>query len=117
MPRIDARDRSASRRRLVPLGVRGRPAHRAPGTGRYLSMQPVRRIRAPRRIGLALAAVGAGALIVGTVAPAGAFSPFDAFTVNRLVSDEANVATHQDTNLVNGWGIAASPTSPWWVSN
>ena len=27
------------------------------------------------------------------------------------------VATRHDAHLVNAWGLAASPTGPWWVSN
>jgi uncharacterized protein (TIGR03118 family) len=34
-----------------------------------------------------------------------------------LVSDGFLPADHLDANLVNGWGIAHLPTSPWWVSN
>lgn len=34
-----------------------------------------------------------------------------------LVSDGAVPAERTDANLVNGWGIARLPTSPWWVSN
>jgi len=34
-----------------------------------------------------------------------------------LVSDGFLPADHLDANLVNGWGIARLPTSPWWVSN
>jgi uncharacterized protein (TIGR03118 family) len=35
----------------------------------------------------------------------------------NLVSDEAEVALLQDTNLVNAWGIAFSATSPFWISD
>ena len=35
----------------------------------------------------------------------------------NLVSDLPAVATSQDTNLVNSWGVAFSPTSPFWVSD
>jgi uncharacterized protein (TIGR03118 family) len=34
-----------------------------------------------------------------------------------LWADVKDAAAGQDTDLVNGWGIAASPTSPWWVSD
>jgi len=33
------------------------------------------------------------------------------FTVHRLVTDRA------DRQLVNAWGLAASPTGPWWIAN
>ena len=41
----------------------------------------------------------------------------NAYTVHNLVSDQAGVAAVQDPNLVNGWGITAGPTTPWWVSD
>ena len=34
-----------------------------------------------------------------------------AFSVHRLVTDRA------DPQLVNAWGLAASPTGPWWIVN
>jgi uncharacterized protein (TIGR03118 family) len=39
------------------------------------------------------------------------------YTVHNLVSDGAVPADHTDPNLVNPWGIAASPTSPMWVAD
>lgn len=41
----------------------------------------------------------------------------DAYVVQPLVSDVATMAPVFDPNLVNGWGIAAGPTTPWWVSD
>ena len=35
----------------------------------------------------------------------------------NLVSNQTGQATNTDSNLVNGWGIARSSTSPWWVSD
>jgi uncharacterized protein (TIGR03118 family) len=34
-----------------------------------------------------------------------------------LVSNQAGVAPAQDGHLVNGWGLVALPTSPFWVSD
>ena len=34
-----------------------------------------------------------------------------------LTSDIAGISPFTDANLVNPWGIAASPASPWWVSD
>ncbi|MCU1281155.1 MAG: hypothetical protein JWM53_4701, partial [bacterium] len=48
---------------------------------------------------------------------AGAASAEPAFERVDLVSDGAVPAAHTDANLVNPWGLAASPTSPWWVAN
>src|SRR5882672_2062670 len=39
------------------------------------------------------------------------------YVQTNLFSDQAGQAAHQDTNLVNGWGIARSAISPWWVSD
>ena len=59
---------------------------------------------------LTLAAVGAG------VARARAQVNF--FTVHPLVSDAATVpAPGTDASLVNGWGLSAGPTTPWWAAN
>jgi uncharacterized protein (TIGR03118 family) len=38
------------------------------------------------------------------------------YTQVNLVSNQPGAA-HTDTNLVNGWGIARSATTPWWVSD
>jgi uncharacterized protein (TIGR03118 family) len=35
----------------------------------------------------------------------------------KLVADEAGEARHQDPNLVNAWGLAAGPMTPWWVAD
>jgi hypothetical protein len=35
----------------------------------------------------------------------------------NLVSDLPNVAQHQDTHLINPWGISESGGSPFWVSD
>jgi len=34
-----------------------------------------------------------------------------------LTSDIANISAFTDANLVNPWGIIASPAGPWWVSD
>jgi len=39
------------------------------------------------------------------------------YAVHKLWSDVPGLAAGTDPSLVNGWGIVASPTSPWWVSN
>lgn len=35
----------------------------------------------------------------------------------NLVSDLNGVAEFTDPNLINPWGLASSPTSPWWISD
>jgi uncharacterized protein (TIGR03118 family) len=39
------------------------------------------------------------------------------YTVHPLVSNVAGAAPRTDPNLVNAWGLTASPTSPWWVAD
>jgi PepSY-associated transmembrane protein len=39
------------------------------------------------------------------------------YTQVNLVSNQTAQAVHQDPNLVNGWGIARSATTPWWISD
>jgi uncharacterized protein (TIGR03118 family) len=39
------------------------------------------------------------------------------FSVTNLVSDGSVNAAHTDTDLVNAWGLAASPGGPMWVAN
>jgi uncharacterized protein (TIGR03118 family) len=40
----------------------------------------------------------------------------NAYRVKRLVADQAGHAAATDPNLVNAWGLAAGPTTPWWVN-
>jgi uncharacterized protein (TIGR03118 family) len=47
----------------------------------------------------------------------GAAEPGNSYRVQNLVSDGfVTTAQPPDPLLVNGWGIAASASSPWWVS-
>jgi len=39
------------------------------------------------------------------------------YIVHNLVSNQPNVADHQDGNLQNAWGIVFGPTNPVWVSD
>ena len=41
----------------------------------------------------------------------------NAYQVHKLVADVPGAAAHLDPNLVNAWGLAAGPTSPWWVAD
>lgn len=40
----------------------------------------------------------------------------NSYVQTNLVSDLPGVAMHQDSNLVNPWGIVAGPTTPFWVN-
>ncbi len=56
------------------------------------------------------------ALLAGCVL-LGARADAQHYTQTNLVSDQMGLATHQDLNLVNAWGLSRSSTSPWWVAN
>jgi len=43
--------------------------------------------------------------------------PSQFYAQHNLVSDGFVPAAHTDPNLVNAWGLAASPTSPWWIAD
>jgi len=68
----------------------------------------------PRR--LVLTALAAAALVAAPVSAAN-ISSQNSYSVTALVSDTGVGGSKVDTNLVNGWGITASSTSPWWVAN
>ena len=67
----------------------------------------------PRR---ALALAASIGLLLAFALPAAArnVNATNTYSLQILQSDTAAVP---DTDLVNGWGIVASPTSPWWVSD
>lgn len=82
--------------------------------------------RARVRRGLSVATiVAAGSLAAGALgaAPAGATTHVSAYRQINLVSDQAGKANLKDTDLVNAWGLAASPGtnaspgSPLWVAD
>ena len=56
---------------------------------------------------------GAMLSMAAAAAPAMAAS----VTQSNLTSDGAVAATFTDKNLVNGWGMAYSPTGNWWLSD
>jgi uncharacterized protein (TIGR03118 family) len=73
--------------------------------------------RTPWRFAAVFAAI---ALLLLAVSPAAArnINAQNQYTVTNLVSDVPGWAAVTDPNLVNGWGITASPGgSPWWVSD
>jgi uncharacterized protein (TIGR03118 family) len=63
----------------------------------------------------ALAAIVTAAL--AAAAPLQAVPPDDRYAVTGIVSDLPTLAPNVDPNLKNGWGLAASATSPWWVAD
>src|SRR5438045_9403839 len=56
-------------------------------------------------------------LLVGVLAAPAVAGADKEYTVHPLVSNDASAAPTTDANLVNAWGLTASPTSPWWVAD
>jgi uncharacterized protein (TIGR03118 family) len=72
----------------------------------------------PTRYFKRLAALGAVALVAAVTGAADARQQADIYTVHALVSDDPSTgAAATDASLVNGWGLSAGPTTPWWTSN
>ena len=71
------------------------------------------RLNTAGRVAFALAA---GLFLVSLAPTAAAASP-NAYTVTALVSNNGVPGTTVDTQLLNGWGLVAGPTTPWWVSD
>ena len=67
-----------------------------------------------RKLYLGAAVIAAVFLVAGSAA--GGIAD-DAFTVHPLVGDASGSAPASDATLVNGWGLSAGPTTPWWVSD
>jgi uncharacterized protein (TIGR03118 family) len=67
------------------------------------------------RVALLAALVLAGIGVAATLARGG--GPRNAYVMRPLVSDEHSRAPLVDRRLVNAWGLAASPTGPWWTGN
>src|SRR6476661_7901385 len=62
----------------------------------------------------ALAVVG----VLLAAGGAGASRTLVAYNVYSLISDSSAVqAPLADASLVNGWGLSATATSPWWAAN
>jgi uncharacterized protein (TIGR03118 family) len=62
-------------------------------------------VSAGRRLAIGVAVVAAAGVGIATAHRA------DGFVVTRLATDA------HDVKLVNAWGLAASPTGPWWTAN
>ena len=69
--------------------------------------------RVPRRVAAFSGGLGVLALSLSAL-PAAA-----QYRQTNLVSDDTSLipAVHQDPNLINAWGISASPAGPFWVSS
>jgi uncharacterized protein (TIGR03118 family) len=65
-----------------------------------------------------LGAIAAVALIAGVASAAYAQQPANTYVIRALVSDSTAVpAPATDASLINGWGLSAGPTTPWWAAN
>jgi uncharacterized protein (TIGR03118 family) len=60
----------------------------------------------------------AAVLLPGLLISLAAFAaePGNSYQRRNLVSDGGVPAEHVDPDLVNGWGLAASASGPWWVN-
>jgi uncharacterized protein (TIGR03118 family) len=56
-------------------------------------------------------------VVLAAAAPLTAAPPGGRYMVTPLVSDVPGAAAATDPNLVNGWGLTRSATSPWWVAD
>jgi hypothetical protein len=64
-----------------------------------------------KRVSVGVAAVGVTLVLAASAAASGGF------TVTPLVSSNGVPGTTPDANLVNSWGLAAGPATPWWVAD
>jgi len=71
----------------------------------------------PMRIAAAAALAGLVACGGGGGSTGSTNPPATVFQVTKYVSDQASVATRQDANLVNAWGLAYGPATGFWVAN
>lgn len=69
--------------------------------------------RLPATTSLTLAAL----LTASLAGPAVLAAPRDVYRVHALVSDGSQQSESTNPDLKNGWGIAATATSPWWISS
>jgi uncharacterized protein (TIGR03118 family) len=83
---------------------------------RQRSANPLR----ARIVGMAVAAAIITASAIGAASASArpsASSESNSYVVHNLVSDIPGRADFLDPDLVNAWGLAALPTSPWWVAD
>ena len=70
-----------------------------------------------RRVWIVAATFVIATFAAAMVAATTAAGEHNSYVVHNLVSDVPGRADKVDTNLVNGWGLDARPTSPWWVAD
>jgi uncharacterized protein (TIGR03118 family) len=81
-------------------------------------LEPLQR-RRPTKLVLALAGVGALAVVAALVPTAhgGVAAGLASYDQHNLVSDQPGKAEVTDSDLVNAWGLAFGPSTPAWVAN
>lgn len=75
------------------------------------------RLRHQRRIWIVGTALAVAILTASALAGAAKAAGPNSYVVHNLVSDVPGAADRVDPNLVNAWGLASLPTSPWWVAD
>ena len=80
-------------------------------------MITITRKRKPMRLGGPYLAMLWALIAVSATFCGAAYAQEPFYTQTNLISDLPNQARHTDHNLVNSWGIAHSPTGPWWVND
>jgi uncharacterized protein (TIGR03118 family) len=67
---------------------------------------------------LVLVVVAVAAAAVGVAGSGSARTAVNIYSTHALISSGPSVsAAAGDASLVNGWGLSAGPTTPWWSSN
>src|SRR5438477_2192493 len=67
---------------------------------------------------LLLAVVAAAAVAIGIAGSGSARTAVNIYSTHALISSGQSVAAAaSDSALVNGWGLTAGPTTPWWTAN
>ena len=71
----------------------------------------------PARVWIRAAAVAAAISAAAVLATATKAAEPNSYVTHNLVSDVPGAADRVDPNLVNAWGLASLPLSPWWVAD
>jgi len=59
----------------------------------------------------------AGLILLTSITATVCGNSINAYVQTNLASDLPGIATHQDANLVNPWGIVAGPSTPFWIND
>src|SRR5689334_3589920 len=70
-----------------------------------------------RRHWLALGSLAVLGVVAAIAAATASGAGSGRYTVHNLNSNVPGTATHTDSDLKNGWGIAEPASGPWWVAD